>query len=41
LVAGLVGKYRASHKPGAEKTVVALGPFLAIGGLAAVIARAF
>jgi leader peptidase (prepilin peptidase)/N-methyltransferase len=40
LAAGLAGRRPARHVPGAERRAVALGPFLAVGGLVVVIAHA-
>jgi len=41
LIAGLVGRHRARSHPGPLPAAVALGPFLAVGGLMVVIVRAF
>jgi leader peptidase (prepilin peptidase)/N-methyltransferase len=41
LIAGLVGKHRARSHPGPATAAVALGPFLAAGGLLVVIVHAF
>lgn len=41
LIAGLVGKRRARSKPAPSPAAVALGPFLAVGGLMVVIVHAF
>ncbi len=40
LAAGLVGQHRLRNDPGAGQATVALGPFLAVGGLAVVMAHA-
>jgi leader peptidase (prepilin peptidase)/N-methyltransferase len=41
LAAGLVGRHRFRNDPGTGQVAVALGPFLAIGGLAVVVAHAY
>jgi leader peptidase (prepilin peptidase)/N-methyltransferase len=41
LAAGLVGKHRLRNGRGTGQAAVALGPFLAVGGLAVVIAHAY
>jgi leader peptidase (prepilin peptidase)/N-methyltransferase len=41
LVAGLVSKRRAGRDPGPEAGAVALGPYLALGGLTVVMAHAY
>jgi leader peptidase (prepilin peptidase)/N-methyltransferase len=41
LLAGLVGRLRSRRSPGCARAAVALGPFLAVGGLLVVVARAF